>query len=377
MKKLLSMLLVMALMVCTLSGCAVKQTNPEGETEETAEVTETTEETTGPEETTDGEVVKAESGTLTVYTALEDDMIEGYLAPFREQYPDIELNIIRDSTGTIIAKVIAEKDNPTADVVWGVAASVLLQLENYDLIKGYTPEGADRLMEDFKDTSEPAMWTGIDAYETAFLVNTDECERLGIPVPTTMEDLIDPCYKGLIVMPDPTSSGTGMLTVNGVLQTMGDEAGWKYLKKLNDNILTYTTSGSKPAKMAASGECVVGISMGYRCAQLYQEGNPVQVIFPNEGNGGSGWEVEANCLINKDEINPCAYTFLDWAISDSAMEQYSVGYPITGIGVIGEVPEGYSKTPLENLCELDLPKAVEQRDDIIAKFEEFLVGKTE
>lgn len=377
MKKFLSMLLVMTFMVCSFAGCAVKQTNPEGDEEGTIEESSTTEDTETAEETTDGEIVKAESGTLTVYTALEDDIIEGYLAPFREQYPDIELNIIRDSTGTIIAKVIAEKDNPTADVVWGVAASVLLQLENYDLIKGYTPEGADRLMEDFKDTAEPAMWTGIDAYETAFLVNTDECERLGLKVPTTMEELTDPSYKGLIVMPDPTSSGTGMLTVNGILQTMGEEAGWEYLKRLDENILAYTTSGSKPAKMAASGECVIGISMGYRCAQLYQEGNPVQVVFPDEGNGASGWEVEANCLINKEEINPCAYTFLDWAISDSAMEQYSLEYPITGIGVIGEVPEGYSKTPLENLCEFDLAKAVEQRDGIIAKFEEFLVGKTE
>ena len=348
MKKLISILLAMALTAGCLTGCQVKRTDSGESTENTK-----TEGTSDPE--------SKESGSLTIYTALEDDIIEEYLAPFREQYPHIEVNIIRDSTGTIIAKIIAEKDNPVADVVWGTSASVLLQLEKYDLIKGYTPKGAERILEQFKDSSDPMLWTGIEAYETAFLVNTDECERLGIPVPVSMEDLLDPCYKGLIVMPDPTSSGTGLLTVNGVLQMMGEEEGWDYLEKLNDNILCYTTSGSKPAKMAASGECVIGISMGYRCAQLYQEGNPVQVVFPNEGTGASGWDIEANCLINKEEINPCAYTFLDWAISDSAMEKYSAEYPITGVGVIGEVPEGYSQTPLENL----------------AKFEEFLTGKTE
>ena len=363
MKRFISILLSAALMACCLTGCEVKKTNSVHSTE-TAK-------------TSEAEGESAESGTLTVYTALEDDIIEEYLAPFREQYPNIELNVIRDSTGTIIAKIIAEKDHPVPDVVWGTSASVLLQLQKYDLIQGYTPEGAERILEQFKDSSDPMLWTGIEAYETAFLVNTDECERLGIPVPTSMEDLLQPCYKGLIVMPDPTSSGTGLLTVNGVLQMMGEEEGWNYLEKLNENILSYTTSGSKPAKMAASGECVIGISMGYRCAQLYQEGNPVEVVFPNEGKGASGWDIEANCLINKQEINPCAYTFLDWAISDAAMEKYAAEYPITGIGVIGEVPEGYSQTPLENLCDLDLAKAAEDRDANLAKFEEFLAEKTQ
>lgn len=370
MKKSISIMLTMALIISCLTGCAVKKTDSnEGEENLAAEETEAS--------VSNSEGARADSGTLTIYTALEDDIIEAYLAPFREQYPGIELNVIRDATGTIIAKIIAEKDNPVADVVWGTSAITLLQLEKYDLIKGYTPEGAERLMDQFKDSSEPMLWTGIDVSETAFLVNTDECERLGIPVPTSMEDLLEPCYKGLIVMPDPTSSGTGLLTVNGILQTMGEEEGWAYLEKLNDNILSYTTSGSKPAKMAASGECVVGISMGYRCAQLYQEGNPVQVVFPDEGSGCSGWDVEANCLINKEEINPCAYTFLDWAISDSAMEKYSAEYPITSIGVIGEVPEGYSQTPLENLCDLDIAKASEDREGILGRFEEFLVGKTQ
>ncbi|MDO4556406.1 MAG: extracellular solute-binding protein [Lachnospiraceae bacterium] len=364
MKKLFALACITALVGSSMVGCGVRST------------AEASQGTDSAEETTDsGEIEKGTEGDLVIYTALEDDIIEKYLESFREKYPDINLDIVRDSTGTIVAKAIAEKDNSVADVVWGTSASVLLQLDDYDLIKGYTPEGADRIMDEFKDTeNEDMKWAGIDVYETAFLVNTDECERLGLEVPKSMEDLLDPSYKGLIVMPDPTSSGTGLLTVNGILQMMGEEEGWDYLEKLNDNILSYTTSGSKPAKMAASGECVIGLSMGYRCAQLYQEGNPVEVVFPSEG---SGWDVEANCLINKEEINPCAYTFLDWAVSDEAMEAYSTEYPITSIGVINDIPEGYSEKPLENLCDLDLNQASEDREDILSKFETFLVGKTE
>ena len=138
----------------------------------------------------------ATSGSINVYTALEDDIINSYLTSFKEKYPDIEVNIIRDSTGVIISKLIAEKDNPVADVVWGTAVTSLLGLENYDLIEPYTPKGSDRLLEQFKDKEEPLRWAGIEVPEAAMIVNTDECKRLGIEVPKSYADLIKPEYKG-------------------------------------------------------------------------------------------------------------------------------------------------------------------------------------
>lgn len=370
MKSYATLIMSAALALTTFTGCSVKSTK----TDETAQGTSSAATSAAAESTgTDGEVVKATEGSITVYTAFEDDQIDKYIASFKELYPDINVDVIRESTGTLVAKVIAEKDNPVADVIWGTSASVLLQLEPYGIIKGYRPEGTDLLDPKFYDSKdEEPLWTGCDVYETAFLVNTQACEEAGVPIPKSFEDLIDPCYEGMIVMPDPTSSGTGMLTVNGILQIMGEEKGWEYMEALNKNIANYTTSGSKPAKMAAAGECGIGISFGYRCATLLAEGYPVEVVFPTEG---CGWDVEANCLIAKDTINPAAYTFLDWAISDVAMEKYATEYPITGRGVIGDIPEGYSETPLENLCDLDLAQAALDRDSIIERFTPFLSGK--
>ena len=376
MKGMMSVLLAASMGMTLMSGCGVKKiedvkdTSAQAETPVTETVAETTETVSG--SGSSDEIVKADSGSLTIYTAFEDDQIDKYLESFYAKYPDINVEVIRESTGTLVAKVIAEKDAPVADVIWGTSASVLLQLEPYGLIKGYTPEGADLLDARFYDsTSEEALWTGCDVYETAFLVNTELCEEMDIPVPHSFAELIDPMYEGLIVMPDPTSSGTGMLSVNGLISMMGEDA-WTYMNDLNKNIACYTTSGSKPAKMAAAGECVIGISFGYRCATLLADGNPVEVVFPSEG---CGWDVEANCLINKAEINPCAYTFLDWAISDEAMAKYATEYPITGRGVISDIPEGYSETPLENLCDLDLSKAALERDSIIERFSPLLAGK--
>ena len=63
------------------------------------------------------------AGDLLVYTALEDDEVAIYLPAFKKAHPDINITLYRDSTGIVTAKLLAEKDNIQADVVWGTAYS--------------------------------------------------------------------------------------------------------------------------------------------------------------------------------------------------------------------------------------------------------------
>ena len=67
----------------------------------------------------------AQKAQLLVYTALETDQLKAYQEGFNKAYPDIEIKWVRDSTGVITAKLLAEKGNPQADAVMGVAASSL------------------------------------------------------------------------------------------------------------------------------------------------------------------------------------------------------------------------------------------------------------
>ena len=92
-----------------------------------------------------GAAFAAEKKELTVYTALENEQINKYLASFREKYPDIEIKIVRDSTGIVTAKLLAEGEKTPADVVWGTAASSLLVLEDRGMIEPYAPKGLDRV----------------------------------------------------------------------------------------------------------------------------------------------------------------------------------------------------------------------------------------
>ncbi|EQJ27825.1 extracellular solute-binding protein [Clostridioides difficile] len=142
-------------------------------------------------------------GDLTVYTAIEEDSIEPYLATFKEKYPDIKLNIVRASTGDITARLLAEKDNPQADVVWGVAATSLLVADDQGMLEPYAPKGSEEIESAFKDDKEVPSWVGIDAWMTGITVNTKELSDKNIPVPSSYEDLIKPEYKGLISMPNP------------------------------------------------------------------------------------------------------------------------------------------------------------------------------
>lgn len=312
---------------------------------------------------------------ITVYTALEDDQIKGYLDSFKKTHPDIKVNIVRDSTGVITAKLLAEKENPQADVIWGVSASSLLVAVQNNMLEPYSPKGIERVLPDFKDTNEPAQWVGIDVYETAFVVNTKELEKRNLPIPKSYADLIKPEYKGLIVMPNPSSSGTGFFTISAFLQLFGEEEGWKYMEKLHENIGTYTHSGSKPAKMAAAGEYAIGISFGYRGVTEKKKGAPVEVVFPEEG---SGWDPEANGLVKKKEIKPEAKVFLDWAISDDAMTEYAKNFAIVAVPSPNHTyPEGYPAEPLKQLIKNDLNKAASMRDQWLGEWDKKFSMKSE
>jgi len=280
------------------------------------------------------------SGTITVYTALESELVDEFLADFNARYPDITVNVVRDSTGVITARLIAESNNPQADLVWGTAASSMIILDEMDLLEPYAPEGVERILPMFKSGQDVPTWVGITAWETAFVVNTVELERLGLTIDDIQcyDDLLRPELAGHIIMPHPASSGTGFLTVAGLIQLRGEDDGWDFFEALHQNMDRYIHSGSAPARLAASGETVVGISFGYAGTREVLRGAPVEVVLPA---AGSGWDMEANALIRRDDIHPAARTFLNWAISEAAFALYAPHYDIiaTGGGNIAQLIE--------------------------------------
>lgn len=311
---------------------------------------------------------------LTIYTAIDEGQIDTYLESFKKEHSDIELNIVRAATGDITAKLLAEKDNPQADVVWGLAATSLLLADDQGILEPYSAKGVEGVASQFKGSGDVPTWIGMDSFITAVTVNTEELSKKNLPVPKSYAELANPIYKGLITMPNPQSSGTGFIAVSAWVQLMGEEKAFQYMDKLNENIGIYTHSGSSPAKLAASGEYPIGISYDFKGLNLKKEGYPVEVIFPKEG---SGWDLEANALVKKDTIKDEAKVFLDWALSKEVMNEYGKNYALTTLPTDSGIPAGFPEKPLEQIIKNDLYWASKNRDTILKNWIEKYDGKTE
>ncbi|MGL4666905.1 MAG: putative 2-aminoethylphosphonate ABC transporter substrate-binding protein [Saezia sp.] len=288
----------------------------------------------------------AQKSQLTVYTALETEQINAYKQAFNQAHPEIELKIVRDSTGVVVSKLLAEKDNRHADVIWGVAATGLVLLDQQGMLEPYSPAHLSNLTPRYSDSKKPTHWWGLDVTGAVVCFNTVEAAKRNIPAPKTWNDLLKPEYKGQIVMPDPNSSGTGFFHIISWLQMWGDDSGkgkgWQFMDGLHNNIAQYTHSGSKPCNMAATGEYVVGISFEYRGHTNKERGAPIDLIFPTEG---LGWDVEAFAILKGTPNLEAAKILADWASSQQAMALYGKSFAITAQANVApklaNIPENY------------------------------------
>lgn len=311
---------------------------------------------------------------LTVYTAIEAEDLKRYAETFNQDHPDIKLNFIRDSTGVVTAKLLAEKDNPQADVIWGLAATSLLVLKAEGMLEPYAPKGVELLKPEYVDKDTPPAWVGMDGWAASICYNTVEGQKLGLTAPKSWKDLTKPEYKGHVVMPNPASSGTGYLDVSSWIQLFGEKEGWSYMDGLHENIAAYTHSGSKPCKMAAAGETVIGISFEFRAAKSKAEGAPIDIIIPEEG---IGWDMEASAIVAGTAKEEAAKTLLDWSVSKKANEMYNVGWAIVAMpGVAKPVPHLPANIE-EKMIKNDFEWAANNRNAILAEWSKRYDSKSE
>jgi iron(III) transport system substrate-binding protein len=314
------------------------------------------------------------AGELTVYTALEADQLKAYKDSFEAANPGTTINWVRDSTGVVTAKLLAEKAAPVADVVMGLAATSLMLLDKEGMLQAYAPKGLEAIPANYRDPASPPKWVGMDVWSSALCFNTVEAEKAKLPKPTSWEDLTKPEYKGQIIMPNPASSGTGYLMVSAWLQLMGEEKGWAFMDRLHQNIASYTHSGSKPCKQAAAGEFVVGLSFEYRANKSKKDGAPIDVVLPSEG---LGWDMEASGIMATTPKLEDAKKLIDWSASKEANQLYAQNYATVAIpGVAGQlehVPANIESMLIKN----DFNWAAANRDRILAEWTKRYDSKSE
>lgn len=299
---------------------------------------------------------------LLVYTAIESEWLPVYKSAFEKRYPDIKISFLRGSAGPISARLVAEKDNPKADVVFGLSAIAMENLTQQGLLETYKPINAESL--NSKMHNKDFAWFGMNAWGGSICVNTELLARKNIPIPKNWEDLTKPIYKNLIVMPSPLASSTGYMFFIGWIQGFGEQKGWEYFDRLHKNILFYSSSGARPAAMVSQGEIPIGLSSAAFIKPFLRYNIPVITVEPSEG---IAWDAEASGLTTRKQNIEAARKFLDFCASK---EVGAIAAKFSGISAI----DSYSTTQGHNIAKqflpLDFQRAANEKVRIIKRWQQ-------
>ena len=153
---------------------------------------------------------------------------------------------------------------------------------------------------------------GVYSGALGFGYNKDLLAKNNLPEPKCWADLIKPEFKGHIQIANPNSSGTAYTMLATMVQLMGEDEGFEYLKALHKNVNQYTKSGSAPIKAAGLGETTVGIVFLHDAVAQVAAGFPIVPVAPCEG---TGYEIGSMSIIAGARNEEEAKKFYDWALT--------------------------------------------------------------
>ena len=258
-----------------------------------------------------GQAASADS--LTLYCGADETWCQLMAKDF-EAETGITVDMTRKSAGEIYAQLRAEAENPKGDVWWAGTGDPHLQAAEEELTAEYTSPMLGELQDWAVQQAETGHHRTVGVYSGAlgFGYNKELLAKNSLPEPKCWADLIKPEYKGHIQVANPNSSGTAYTMLATIVQLMGEEEGFEYLKALHKNVNQYTKSGSAPIKAAGLGETTIGIVFLHDAVSQVAAGFPIVPVAPCEG---TGYEIGSMSIIagarNEDE----AKKFYDWALT--------------------------------------------------------------
>ena len=257
-------------------------------------------------------------GQLNMICAPQIEWCQGIANAFTRE-TGVQVAVTQKSTGEILAQVRAEAQNPRLDIWFGGTTDLHLIAAEDNLSAPYTSAKmsdlrpwAIKLHEQSKGRS-----VGISIGSVGFGFNKELLAKKNMAAPKSWADLLKPQYKGEIQMANPNSSGTAYIVIATLVQLMGEDQAFDYLKKLHANINAYTRSGVAPIKAAARGETGVSISFVMDVVTEQVAGFPVAYEYPSEG---TGYEVAGLSIIRGACNLAQAQRFYDWYQSGPAQE---------------------------------------------------------
>jgi len=259
------------------------------------------------------QTAKITSTELNVLCTPQEEWCQGMKQEFEAKY-NITVNYVRMSAGEALARLQAEKDNPTFDIWWGGPIDSFVAAKEAGVLQAYDSPNLKNLVkpELYKDAEN--YWAGVYVGTLGFATNTEWlAAHPEAKAPESWEDLLKPEFKGQVMMAHPSTSGTAYTAISTVLQIKGEEAGWEYLKKFAGQIVQYTKSGAAPAKFVGAGEAAVAIVFSHDIInEIETNGLPLKLTFPSEG---TGYEIGGMAIVKGAKHLDAAQAWFDWELT--------------------------------------------------------------
>jgi iron(III) transport system substrate-binding protein len=257
------------------------------------------------------------SGTLNLLCTPQIVWCEGMKAEFQKVYPKVTVEFVRLSSGEALTRLRNEKANPQFDIWWGGPIDSFIAAKAEGLLEAYNTPNLANLI-DPKFTKDPDnYWAGIYVGSLGFASNKNFLEKHQLKPPQSWDDLLNPAFKGQLVIAHPASSGTAYTALITVLQLKGEDKGWDYWKRFHTNVWQYTKSGAAPAQHVGQGEAAVGVVFSHDIVAQMEKGLPIVLSFPQEG---TGWEVGGMALLKGAKHANIAKAWFDWALEPATQE---------------------------------------------------------
>ncbi|MFH1726622.1 MAG: extracellular solute-binding protein [Elusimicrobiota bacterium] len=266
-----------------------------------------------------------DGGVVVVYTSVDLVYAESILREF-ERRTGIDVRIVPDTeaskTTGLYNRLIAEKDNPQADVFWNSEMSRTVNLKAKGVLSPYdSPSGKD-IPDAFKDPE--SFWTGFAARARVIVYNTELLQKEAVPI--SILDLTDPRWKNEVGMANPLFGTTASHTA-AIMHLWGRRKGALFFENLKANGIKVFPGNSTVRDMVANGEIKAGLTDTDDVWAGLDQGKPLGMIYPDQEGIGTLIIPNTVALIRGARHPDQAKHLIDYLLSREVEEALAKGRP--------------------------------------------------
>ncbi len=307
-------------------------------------------------------------GKIVVYSALNESTNNAFVDAFKKATPGIDVELLPlAAAGELQTRIRTEKGSPKADVFIGGSSEFHDPLGKEGLLEAYKSPNAEGLDPAYRDPN--GFWTGWYLGIFGFITNTDRFskEMANMRKPGTWDDLLDPGWKGKLVLPDPIKTGGGYIFIaTQIFRFNRDEdKAMDYMKKLHANIAQYPGTSPQSIDLVAQGQFVGCPNWSHDILTTKSKGLPVDLSVPEM----TGFEIGGVSIVKGGPNTEGAKKFVDWVLTKEAGE---LNVKLSNrLSVRKDVPPAPGAPTLDQvkLVQYDRAWATDNKDRILKKWQ--------